>query len=78
MLRRNMTPPTSIDQLWGKYRRLRGELAMAYAEPQWNRARLDRLADEIATLEVELARRAPAPAPAARSPSEAVAARPPG
>ena len=51
MLRRNMNMKPSIEQLWGKYRRLRAELAAAYDEPQWNPARVDRLANEIAGLE---------------------------
>ena len=47
----------TVEQLVGKYKRLQGELSQAYAEAQWNQARVDRIADEIARVERELAGR---------------------
>ena len=49
----------TVEQLFGKYRRLQGELAQAYAEGDWNHARVDRIANEIARVEHELAAQAP-------------------
>ena len=45
----------SIDELQGQYQRLQGELAAAYEAPSWDGGEVDRLADEIATLERRLA-----------------------
>ena len=45
----------SVDQLFGKYRRLKRDLAAAYSQPQWNAALVDRLVDEIAEVEKALA-----------------------
>ena len=47
----------TVEQLVGKYKRLQGELSQAYAEAHWNQARVDRIADEIARVERELAGR---------------------
>ena len=49
----------SVDQLFGKYRRLKKDLSAAYSQPQWNAALVDRLVDEIGSVERELAMRAP-------------------
>ena len=50
----------SVDQLLGKYRRLKKDLSAAYSQPQWNSALVDRLVDEIGKVEREIAIRAPA------------------
>ena len=50
----------SIDQLFGKYRRLKKDLSAAYSQPQWNAALVDRLVAEIGRVEKELAQRVPA------------------
>ena len=50
----------SVDQLFGKYRRLKKDLSTAYSQPQWNAALVDRLVDEITIVEREIALRAPA------------------
>jgi len=50
----------SVDQLFGKYRRLKKDLSAAYSQPQWNAALVDRLVDEISQVERELASKAPA------------------
>lgn len=49
----------TMDQLFGKYRRLKGDLSAAYSQPKWNAALVDRIVDEIAAVERELAMRAP-------------------
>ena len=49
----------SVDQLFGKYRRLKKDLSAAYSQPQWNSALVDRLVDEIGRVEQELAIHAP-------------------
>ena len=49
----------SVDHLFGKYRRLKKDLSVAYSQPQWNAALVDRLVDEIALVEREIAMRAP-------------------
>ena len=49
----------SVDQLFGKYRRLKKDLSAAYSQPQWNAALVDRLVDEIGEVEREIAMRAP-------------------
>ena len=49
----------SVEQLFGKYRRLKKDLSAAYSQPQWNSALVDRLVDEIGQVEMELALRAP-------------------
>ena len=49
----------SVEQLFGKYKRLQGELSRAYTDPDWNQARVDRIADEIAQVEREIAFHAP-------------------
>jgi hypothetical protein len=50
----------SVDQLFGKYKRLKKDLSAAYSQPQWNAALVDRLVDEIGEVERELALQAPA------------------
>ena len=42
-------------ELNGKYRRLRNELDAAYAGPEWDPGRIDRIADEIVEVELALA-----------------------
>ena len=49
----------SVEQLFGKYRRLKKDLSAAYSQPQWNAALVDRLVDEIGQVEQELALHAP-------------------
>jgi len=49
----------SVDQLFGKYKRLKKDLSAAYSQPQWNAALVDRLVDEIGMVEREIAMRAP-------------------
>lgn len=49
----------SVDQLFGKYRRLKKDLSAAYSQPHWNAALVDRLVDEIGAVEREIAMRAP-------------------
>jgi hypothetical protein len=44
-----------LDQLTGRYRRLKDELAAAYAQAPWPTGRIDRLASEIAETEREIA-----------------------
>ncbi len=44
-----------IEQLSGRYRRLKDELAAAYAEQPWPTGRIDRLAQEIAETEQAIA-----------------------
>ena len=44
-----------LEQLMGKYRRLRAELDAAYGDGAWDTRRIDRIADEIAATERELA-----------------------
>jgi len=55
----------SVDQLFGKYKRLKKDLSAAYSQPQWNAALVDRLVDEIGMVERELAMRGPAGVPMA-------------
>lgn len=44
-----------LEQLMGRYYRLRQELAVAYREQPWHGARIDRLADDLAATEREIA-----------------------
>ena len=44
-----------LDQLTGRYRRLKDELAAAYAQATWPTGRIDRLASEISETEREIA-----------------------
>ena len=48
-----------VNQLVGKYRRLKRDLSAAYSQPEWNAALVDRLVDEIAAVEKALAVHAP-------------------
>ncbi|MEO6896460.1 MAG: hypothetical protein ABI218_07435 [Caldimonas sp.] len=43
-----------LEQLTGRYRRLKGELAAAYGVQPWPAGRIDRLAQEIAEAEQAL------------------------
>ena len=45
----------NIEQLTGRYFRLRQELADAYASVPWNTGHIDRLANELAATEREMA-----------------------
>ena len=45
----------SHDELIGTYMRLRQELALAYAAPNWNKGQIDRLANDIACIERAIA-----------------------
>ena len=44
-----------LDQLNGRYQRLKDELASAYAQQPWPTGRIDRLAEEIAQTELAIA-----------------------
>ncbi|MGK2899504.1 MAG: hypothetical protein ACSLE9_12595 [Burkholderiaceae bacterium] len=48
-----------LDQLMGRYFRLKQELSIAYKTQPWHSGRIDRLADEIAATEREIAARQP-------------------
>ena len=41
----------TLEQLLGKYLRLRAELSSAYEAPAWDASHIDRLSDEIAATE---------------------------
>jgi hypothetical protein len=49
----------SVDQLFGKYRRLKKDLSAAYSQPQVERGARRPLVDEIGQVEQELALHAP-------------------
>lgn len=49
-----------LEQLMGRYFRLKQELALAYREQPWHGARIDRLADDLATAERAIAAMQPA------------------
>jgi hypothetical protein len=49
----------SIEQLMGRYFRLQQELAVACAASPWNSRRIDRLSQELAATEREIASRDP-------------------
>ncbi len=49
-----------LEQLMGRYFRLKQELAIAYKAQPWQSGRIDRLADELAATEREIARLQPA------------------
>lgn len=44
-----------LDQLMGRYFRLRHELSLAYREQPWHGARIDRLAEDLSATEREIA-----------------------
>lgn len=44
-----------LEQLMGRYYRLKQELAVAYKTQPWHVARIDRLADDLADAEREIA-----------------------
>ena len=48
-----------LEQLMGRYFRLKQELAQAYREKPWHGARIDRLADDLAATEREIAAQQP-------------------
>ena len=49
-----------LEQLMGRYFRLKQELAIAYRAQPWHSGRIDRLADELAATEREIAALQPA------------------
>lgn len=49
-----------LEQLMGRYFRLKQELSIAYRAQPWNSARVDRLADDLAATEREIAAHHPA------------------
>lgn len=44
-----------LDQLTGRYERLKAELASAYAQDPWPTGRIDRLTEEISAAELAIA-----------------------
>ena len=50
-----MNSPMTLEQLTGKYARLRQELADAYSASAWRAGRIDRIAEELADTERALA-----------------------
>lgn len=44
----------NIDQLTGRYARLKNELETAYATSPWHDARINRLADDLVSVERQL------------------------
>jgi hypothetical protein len=44
-----------LDQLMGRYFRLKQELSIAYRAQPWQSARIDRIADELAATERDIA-----------------------
>ena len=48
-----------LDQLIGKYQRLRDELAQAYRDPAWDTSHINRLSDEIVATEREMVKAQP-------------------
>lgn len=44
-----------LEQLMGRYFRLKQELSLAYRQQPWHGARIDRLADDLAATEREIA-----------------------
>jgi hypothetical protein len=49
-----------LEQLMGRYFRLKQELAIAYREKPWHGARIDRLADDLTATERAIAALQPA------------------
>jgi hypothetical protein len=49
-----------LEQLIGRYSRLKHELAVAYRQQPWQSGRIDRLADELSATEREIAALQPA------------------
>jgi hypothetical protein len=49
-----------LEQLMGRYFRLKQELSIAYKAQPWHSARVDRLADDLAATEREIAALQPA------------------
>lgn len=47
----------TLDQLMGRYFRLKQELEVAYAEKLWHSQRIDRLANDLAITEREISQR---------------------
>ena len=50
-----MSDTMNTEQLAGRHARLRRELTQAFAAPAWRTGQIDRLADELAETERELA-----------------------
>lgn len=44
-----------LEQLMGRYFRLKQELSVAYRQQPWHSARIDRLADDLSATEREIA-----------------------
>lgn len=44
----------TLDQLTGRYRRLKEELEQAYAQKPWHQSLIDRIADDISAAEREI------------------------
>lgn len=51
----NQEGHVDLNELQGKYARLRQELEEAYSAPFWNLGKIDRLAEDIASTEMALA-----------------------
>ena len=49
----------SLEQLIGRYRRLRDELAQAYLDPAWDTNYINRLSDEIVSTERAISKAQP-------------------
>jgi hypothetical protein len=64
-----------LDQLTGRYRRLKQELAAAYAEEPWPTGRIDRLALDIAATERAIAALGGTPDASARAAATIVQSR---
>ena len=65
-----------LEQLTGRYHRLKDELAVAYGQQPWPAGRIDRLAQEIAEAEKALvAGKTKSPSPASTSSRTAQVAR---
>jgi len=47
--------PMSLEQLMGRHFRLKQELSIAYRSQPWHSGRIDRLADDLAGTEREIA-----------------------
>ena len=52
----------NIEQMMGRYQRLQQELSIAYNQHPWQSGRIDRLAQELAQVELEIVQNRPGPA----------------
>jgi hypothetical protein len=48
-----------LEQLMGQYSRLKQELSVSGAGPAWHRGRIDRLMEDLVSIEREIAARLP-------------------